>query len=418
MLSRISFVLAFAFAFSGCGPEPLDLTTTAPPRTTLEVEILTATTIATSAHFGRSAAISGDYAIVGAPDETEFGNANAGAAYIFQRNSSGTWGNPTRIVSNFPYVGANFGYSVAIAPPHVLVGSPGVDSVQFFALTSTGNTWVFSNSISAAAGIRFGHSVALHSTSGGSFAAIGAPRYTGTFPNVGYFYFAAHSGTWPTIPTPLALGFAATGGDSLGWSVGIGVGSDGNTYAVAGAPFAAGTPGNGYAVVCQLGPGYCVTTTTLSVGGTTNTDYFGLAVAMSGNQIVVGAPGTTGSTVASTTGHVYTFNRTGTNTWGNVKTTTASDNALDNAYGRALALDSGKLVVGSRTTGSAGGKAFWYSSDGIGGWSGEVARQASDSHPNNAYGWAVGTHAGRSIVGAYQQNVSGTSQAGAAYVYE
>ena len=51
---------------------------------------LTAADGAADDYFGCSVALSGDTALVGAPDDDVGGNADAGAAYVFTR-SGGVW---------------------------------------------------------------------------------------------------------------------------------------------------------------------------------------------------------------------------------------------------------------------------------------------------------------------------------------
>ena len=94
--------------------------------------------------FGNSVAISGNYAIVGA----ELGDHKAweywydeGAAYIFERNSDGTWGKrfrgetyrtETKKLVTGDYIGSvadwYFGHSVAISGNYAIVGEYGRDN--------------------------------------------------------------------------------------------------------------------------------------------------------------------------------------------------------------------------------------------------------------------------------------------------
>ncbi len=77
-------------------------------------------------YFGRSVAVSGDTAIVGAHEEDAGGN-RAGAAYVFQRNQGGAdnWGQVTKLTASDPQVDGYFGGSVTISGDTVIVGSTG-----------------------------------------------------------------------------------------------------------------------------------------------------------------------------------------------------------------------------------------------------------------------------------------------------
>jgi len=69
-------------------------------------------------YFGFSAAISGDYAIIGANRDDVLG-----AAYIFKRDAQGVWIESQKIKGDFIY-GSEFGYSLAIDEKYVIVGAP------------------------------------------------------------------------------------------------------------------------------------------------------------------------------------------------------------------------------------------------------------------------------------------------------
>ena len=78
--------------------------------------------------FGVSVAISGNYAIVtsDAEDHDADGNnekSNAGSAYIFERNTNGTWNQIKKIVASDRAAGDGFGYSVNIDGNYVIAGA-------------------------------------------------------------------------------------------------------------------------------------------------------------------------------------------------------------------------------------------------------------------------------------------------------
>ena len=78
--------------------------------------------------FGQSVALSGNYALVGAPgeDEDEDGlNAisNSGAIYFYERATNGTWSEINKVVQNDRDVDAYFGVSVGLDDTIALIGS-------------------------------------------------------------------------------------------------------------------------------------------------------------------------------------------------------------------------------------------------------------------------------------------------------
>jgi hypothetical protein len=93
-----------------------------------EVVKAVATDRAASDLFGYSVAISGDYAIVGANQEDHNATGgqfldNAGAAYIL-RNNAGTWTVVQKIVASDRAADDEFGTSVAISGDYAIVGAP------------------------------------------------------------------------------------------------------------------------------------------------------------------------------------------------------------------------------------------------------------------------------------------------------
>jgi len=102
-------------------------------------------------YFGYSVAISGDYAIVGAPIEDENASGgdsltNAGSVYIFH-NNAGTWQQQQKLVASDREAEDLFGISVAISGDYAIVGAfyedenaLGVDS-----LGDAGSVYFFSS---------------------------------------------------------------------------------------------------------------------------------------------------------------------------------------------------------------------------------------------------------------------------------
>ena len=102
-----------------------------------------------AAAFGFSAAISGDYAIVGEIFSTQGGSLQAGAAYVFERGAGDNWdANPAiQLLPTDAGTGDWYGAAVAIEGDHLLVSSPfkddhGDDAGAVFRYErSAGGTW-------------------------------------------------------------------------------------------------------------------------------------------------------------------------------------------------------------------------------------------------------------------------------------
>jgi hypothetical protein len=88
-------------------------------------KLLPAEHVEAGAEFGKAVAISGDTAVVGAPQETEGGETGAGAAYVFQRNQGGAeaWGQTAKLTAEHVEEEARFGSAVAISGNTAVVGA-------------------------------------------------------------------------------------------------------------------------------------------------------------------------------------------------------------------------------------------------------------------------------------------------------
>ncbi len=230
--------------------------------------------------FGFSVGISGNLAVVGAPSNMPGGLHAEGTAYVFNVT---TWTLVATLNDPAPAEGNNFGSSVAISGTKAVVGSPGANGgagVAFVFDATTGN-WVATLANPAPLPmIHMGFSVAISN----NLAIVGVPQADpGGITDAGIAHvFDATTGVLNKTlnnPTP-------TAGDNFGGSVAI----DGNT-AVVGAPFA--SPGG----MAETGSAFIFDATTGSSMATLGSPTpaaghnFGESVAISGNTVMVGAPG-------------------------------------------------------------------------------------------------------------------------------
>ena len=88
--------------------------------------------------FGFSVSISGDLTIVGAELE-DTGGSNAGAAYIFERDGSGTWNEVAKVQASDKEANDLFGFSVSISGDRAIVGAEREDTGG----TDAGAAYVF-----------------------------------------------------------------------------------------------------------------------------------------------------------------------------------------------------------------------------------------------------------------------------------
>ncbi len=258
-------------------------------------------------NFGASVAISGNTIVVGAPTETVSGQVLTGRVYTFDANA----GSLNTVLTNpdsQSQIGGFFGASVAISGNTIVVGAPGetigIDSqagrVYIFD-ANTGSLRFALSSPSQEAGFAggfFGNSVAVS----GSTVVVGAPQETvsGQAQAGHADLFDANTGSLIGILTSPNSQFEG----NFGFSVAIMGTISGNTVVV-GAPREA-PGGHAYIFDANTGSLISILTSPNSQAGGLFGESVDVSGTISGNTIVVGAPGETvnGQDAA---GRAYTF---------------------------------------------------------------------------------------------------------------
>jgi len=152
---------------------------------------------------------------------------------------------------------------------------------------------------------------------------------------------------------------------------------------------------------------------------------FGLVVAIDGDNVVIGAPGTDGNGIDS--GRAYLFNRNegGDNSWGKVTDLSASDGAAYYEFAISVSISGEFVTVGSpndnNAKGSSAGAVYIYKKDegGANSW-GELKKILSnDGIALDYFGTSVSIAGDYAVVGAQGQDTLGPRTAnGAAYILE
>lgn len=240
-------------------------------------------------NFGVSVAISGNYALVGASYDAIGANPQQGSAYVFVRSGT-TWTQQAKLTAGDGTANDNFGSSVAISGDYAIVGAPNDDNGAVgnqgsaYALRRSGSTWITElpklTASDGAADDLFGCSVAVS----GSYALVGAKQNTiGFFQQGAAYVFLRVGGTWSQQARLTASDFG--GGDLFGSSVAIS-----GDYALVGAPFntIGGNTNQGAAYVyMRTGVTWSDQIELVASDGAAY-DYFGYSVAISGDYAVVG----------------------------------------------------------------------------------------------------------------------------------
>ncbi len=371
--------------------------------------------------FGYSVSVDGNYAIVGAPYEDDAGGLQSGKAYIF----NATTGSLLRTLNNPNAYGTSaddsFGYSVAISGNRVVVGAydegdaGGTYSgkVYIFDVNTGGLLTTLSNpnAYGTSTSDYFGYSVDID----GNRVVVGAyieDDAGGTGSGKAYIFDATTGSLLHTLHNPNAYGTSDT--DYFGYSVAI----SGNRVVVGayGEDDAGGTY-SGKVYIFDVNTGGLLTTlSNPNAYGTSTSDIFGISVAINGNRVAVGASyeDDAGGTQS---GKAYIFDATTGSLLRTLNNPNAYSTSANDNFGFSVAISGNRVVVGAYGEGTDSGKAYIFDVT--------TGSLLHTLHNPNAYGTSANDNFGISvaisgtnvIVGAYREDDAGGLTSGKAYIY-
>lgn len=396
-----------------------------PPDLWIQTAQLNASDAAFNDRFGVAVAVDGDTVVVGAYFDDDSGT-ESGSAYVFVRPESG-WLNTSEIAKLTASDAAAldwFGRTVDVDGDTIIVGAHSADNgansdvgaAYVFVRPESG--WVTTTETAkltasdAALGDAFGWSVAID----GNTAIVGAylANASGVSSGSAYLFVQPESGWITTTETAKLTASDSANGDDFGWSVAV----DGDTVVVgaflnrdkgirSGSAYVFVRPGSGWATTTE--------TTKLTPSDAANDDFFGYAVAVSGNTVVVGSYFDDDD--GSGSGSVYVFVRPG-GEWTTTSETaklTASDAAADDFFGQSVAVYDDRIIVGALgddDDGAFSGSAYVFIRPGTG-WTTTTETgklTASDASADDFFSGSVALDDATIVVGALGAN--------AAYVFE
>lgn len=268
-------------------------------------------------------------------------------------------------------------------------------------------------------GALFGISVAM----GDGVAVVGASDDSGTVMNGGAVYvFEKIGGLWSQSARIESDDLMMS--DFVGYDVALDE-ADGGATLVAGA-WGSDTKGNfaGAAYVFERdlgGAGAWGQRAKLVAPDGRASDVFGISVAVSDGVAAVGASLADAGGVVDR-GAVYLYERdVATGDWVFAQKLVAPDANTDGQFGFSVAMDNGRLIVGSigsNEQGNGSGAAYLYQrqvSNGL--WTLVTKLTGSDVDQSDQFGHSVAIDDGRIVVGARRRNRDGLF-AGAAFVFE
>jgi hypothetical protein len=351
-------------------------------------------------YFGEAVAISGTTAIVGAFADQDNGSAS-GSAYLFDTT---TGAQSAKLTASDAAAEDFFGLSVSISGTTAIVGATGDDDNG----ASSGSAYLFDTTTGAqifklkagdgAAADQFGRSVGISGTT----AIVGAWQEDDNGSASGSTYL--FDTTTGTQTAKLTAGDGAAN-DYFGSSVAIS-----GTTAIVGAY---GDDDNG----SSSGSAYLFDTATgaqiakLTASDAAANDEFGSRVAISGTIAIVGAYQDDDN--GANSGSAYLFDTT---TGAQIGKLTASDGAVDDRFGWAVAISGTTAIVGAfgdDDNGSISGSSYLFDTT----TGAQIAKlTASDGAAGDYFGQAVAIFDDIAIISARADKDNGTNS-GSAYIY-
>jgi hypothetical protein len=347
-----------------------------PANTWVEWRALLPATVATGHQFGRAVALTEDTLAIGAIRD-DAGGVDAGAVYLFERNLGGAdnWSESLRIVPTNLATGAQFGLSVALEGDLLAVGAPGADlsgtgvnagAVLLFGRNQGGpNAWGeimrWAPADAGSSNALVGWSVALS----GDRLVVGAPQYnTAGGANVregAVFYLHRDEGgpdQWGWVQT---LAAAET---NLSREFGLAVALEGSLLAVGAPGMAAGAVTNaGRVFIHEIQAGSTAFALLRELDRRNDTERrFGHSISIQGSQVFIGAPWNSG---LQNLGAAYLFERGGeeSSIWTLIEKLVRPAGSPAGFYGSSVGYQQGTAIVGAPwdlAAGTNAGHAFLY----------------------------------------------------------
>jgi hypothetical protein len=363
--------------------------------------------------FGWSVDIFNNFAIVGAEYDDDNGSSS-GSAYIYQYSGT-SWVQTQKLVPSDGAASDYFGYRVAIYEDTAIIGAFADDDLgsvsgSAYIFTNDGNTWTQTDKLLASDGNAnesFGDVVSIH----GSYLIVGAPGEDSGFTNQGAAYIFHYNGSnWVEEAKIQPSDPAAS--DFFGKAVSIS-----GDYVLIGA-FQDDDNGtdSGSAYVFKRDGTSWTQEAKLTPGDGAANDEFGRAVSISGEYAIVGAYNDDDE--GTNSGAAYIFKRENT-TWSETAKITPGDGASNDNFGIAVSISGNYAIVGSKLSdpkGSESGSAYLYKRSGES-WYQVVKLTGTDSWPTDYYGASVAISDNNIMIGAYGNDDNGSSS-GSAYIYQ
>ncbi|SDX27918.1 T9SS type A sorting domain-containing protein [Aequorivita viscosa] len=364
------------------------------------------------AEYGTSVALKENFAIVGASRE----NGASGAAYIYSKDTQGTWAYTQTLSADDSNEGAEYGGGVKFSDDYLVVAAGRADvngtirAGALYVYDYQNNSWEFSTKI-VASDLSGDAKLAMNPTSldvEGNTIIAGAPgedSWTGSV-----YVFTKVDGVWEETqkimsPDPLANDI-----------FGIGVSISGDQLLV-GAQGVNDRVGVAYLYI-KNASGLWEYNQTIAASNGEVEDYFGSSVTIQDDKIVVGAYGTD-----LEVGTAYIFEKNTEGTFEEVQILNANPSTDRVQFGWATAINEDYIAVTApHIYGNEVAEVYFYKKDADGTWIEDQIIQGDDTVGEDFYGWSIAMFNNEMIVGAPRVDFDANGDnemgdAGAAYIF-
>jgi hypothetical protein len=421
-----------------------------------QVQKVTASDRAAGDTYGTSLAFDGNYAIVGAIHESENSDGevttpNAGSAYILKINTDGTWSEVQKIVASDRTMDDNFGSDVALSGDYLVVGAPNDEDAEgenpaefggsaYIFEKNTDGTWIEVQKIVASdRDIQdgFGFTVAIS----GNTVVVGSPYDEGdenndnalTSAGSAYIFERDDNGNWSEIQKVVPTDREEF--DTFGKAVSIE-----NDNILIGAEAESDNDNEIY----NAGAAYFYKKDN---GGTWNEKqkitpnnresftFFGFEISINENFAIFSTPGQStdqnGENPMISSGGAFIFEMDNNEIWNEVQNIVASDRGEFDAFGKSVSINGDNVVVGAHFNGedendentmNNSGAVYFFERDNNGNWNELNKAVATDRDPSAQFGYSAAIHGESAFIGARieskDENGENTmSGAGAVYFF-
>ncbi len=364
--------------------------------------------------YGSAVDIRDNYAISGTP---RF-NIAAGAAYIYAKDDNGEWSYLQSLIPDDSMEMAEYGSAVKITDDYIVVASGRADignSIRAGALyvydKNAEDTWDFSTKIIASDVSEEAKLGMNHTTldADGETIACGAPGDNGWAGSV-YIFERVNDG-W--IETQKIMNPDPLANDTFGIAVALS-----GDIMVVGANETNNTRGSAY-VYTRNTDGVWMLEQQITATDGMPQDFFGTSVSIDNETIVVGAYGDD-----TLSGSAYIFKKDGSGTWTEIQKLVPSVPEENAYFGWQCEIKNNNLIIGApHAWGSTNGAAFMFQENAEGMWIETQIVQSNDIAEEDFYGWSVSLYGDQVMVGApwedhdeYGNNE--VDRAGSAYIFK